>query len=156
MLDFEFSPPTVTIAAGGEVTWVNSGQAPHDATADENAFATDTIEPGDSGSVTIDEPGTYSYICTIHPQMQATVEVHGLEQRRRPLGPREALFLRGLGDGVRNAVVDLRVERVGTSSDASVSSAIARAAASFISRRDLAGARPRARRGRCRGSRGRC
>ena len=77
MLDFEFSPPTVTIAAGGEVTWVNSGQAPHDATADENAFATDTIEPGDSGRVTIDEPGTYSYICTIHPQMQATIEVAG-------------------------------------------------------------------------------
>ena len=77
MLDFEFSPPSVSVAAGGEVTWVNNGQAPHDATADDDAFATALLEPGDSESVTFDEPGSYSYICTIHPQMTATVEVTG-------------------------------------------------------------------------------
>ena len=77
MLDFEFSPPTVTIATGGKVTWVKNGQAPHDATAHDDSFATETIEPGDSCTVTFDEPGSFSYICTIHPQMKATVEVAG-------------------------------------------------------------------------------
>ena len=77
MLDFEFSPPSVTIAAGGKVTWINQGQAPHDATADDDSFATGTIDPGKLKSETFKEPGSYSYICTIHPQMQATIEVAG-------------------------------------------------------------------------------
>lgn len=77
MLDFEFAPPTITIAAGGEVTWVNEGQAPHDATADDDSFATELLDPGESESVTFDEPGSYSYICSIHPQMTGTIEVAG-------------------------------------------------------------------------------
>ena len=77
MLDYEFSPPTVTIATRGKVTWLNQGQAPHDATADDDSFATGTIEPGKLKSETFKEPGTYSYICTIHPQMTGTIEVVG-------------------------------------------------------------------------------
>ena len=77
MLDFEFSPPSVTIATRGKITWINQGQAPHDATADDDSFATGTIEPGKLKSETFKEPGTYSYICTIHPQMTGTIEVVG-------------------------------------------------------------------------------
>jgi plastocyanin len=77
MLDFEFAPPTITIATGGEVTWVNEGQAPHDATADDDSFATELLDPGESESVTFDKPGSYSYICSIHPQMTGTIEVVG-------------------------------------------------------------------------------
>src|SRR5688572_12423059 len=36
MLDYEFSPANVTIATGGKITWINQGQAPHDATADDD------------------------------------------------------------------------------------------------------------------------
>ena len=77
MLDFEFSPANATIATGGKITWLNQGQAPHDATADDGSFATGTLEPGKLKSETFDEPGTYSYICTIHPQMEGTIEVVG-------------------------------------------------------------------------------
>ena len=77
MLDFEFSPPAVTIATGGKITWINQGQAPHDATADDDSFGTGTIDPGKLKAETFDEPGTYSYICTIHPQMTGTIEVAG-------------------------------------------------------------------------------
>ena len=77
MLDYEFSPASITIAAGGKVTWINQGQAPHDATADDDSFGTGTIEPGKLKAETFDEPGTYSYICTIHPQMTGTIEVAG-------------------------------------------------------------------------------
>ncbi len=36
------------------------------------------MSSGDTFSFTFEDPGTYSYICTIHPsQMQATVVVEG-------------------------------------------------------------------------------
>ena len=73
--DFFFSPGTVTIAVGDTVTWRNSGQAPHNATANNGSFGTGTINAGSSGSHTFNSAGTFSYICTIHPQMKGTVRV---------------------------------------------------------------------------------
>jgi plastocyanin len=77
MIDFSFEPATVTIQAGGKVTWQNEGEAPHTATADDGAFDTGTVDPGKLKSETaaFKEPGSFSYICEIHPQMKGTVEV---------------------------------------------------------------------------------
>jgi hypothetical protein len=75
MGDFFFSPPSVTIAVGDTVTWHNSGQAPHTATANDGSFDTGTINAGGSGSHTFNSAGTFSYICTIHPNMHGTVRV---------------------------------------------------------------------------------
>jgi hypothetical protein len=65
----------VTIAVGDTVTWRNTGQAPHNATADDGSFKTQTIENGQSASHTFNQAGTFSYICTIHPNMKGTVRV---------------------------------------------------------------------------------
>jgi LPXTG-motif cell wall-anchored protein len=65
----------VTVAVGDTVTWHNSGQAPHTATADDGSFDTGTINAGGSGSHTFSSAGTFSYICTIHPNMHGTVRV---------------------------------------------------------------------------------
>jgi plastocyanin len=73
--DFFFSPASVTIAVGDTVTWRNTGEAPHNATANNGSFGTGTINPGGSGSHTFTSAGTFSYICTIHPQMKGTVRV---------------------------------------------------------------------------------
>ena len=73
--DFTFGPNSVTITAGGTVTWTNSDAAPHTATGDGGSFDTGTINPGGSQSITFDTPGTYSYICSIHPNMTGTVVV---------------------------------------------------------------------------------
>jgi plastocyanin len=77
MVDFSFQPPTVTVQAGGKVTWQNQGQAPHTATADGGAFDTGTVDSGKLKSETaaFKETGTFPYICEIHPEMQGTVEV---------------------------------------------------------------------------------
>jgi plastocyanin len=77
MLDYEFSPPSITIAAGGKVTWLNQGQAPHTATADDGSFDTGTVDPGKLKAETFKQPGTYTYTCSIHPQMTGTIEVAG-------------------------------------------------------------------------------
>ncbi|HET9119579.1 MAG TPA: cupredoxin family copper-binding protein [Solirubrobacterales bacterium] len=75
MGDLFFSPASVTVAVGDTVTWRNTGQAPHNATADDGSFKTPTIENGQSASHTFNQAGTFSYICTIHPQMKGTIRV---------------------------------------------------------------------------------
>jgi plastocyanin len=75
MGDLFFSPASVTVAVGDTVTWHNTGQAPHNATADDGSFKTPTINNGGSASHTFSQAGTFSYICTIHPQMKGTVRV---------------------------------------------------------------------------------
>jgi plastocyanin len=42
MGDFFFSPGSVTVAVGDTVTWKNTGQAPHNAAADNGSFKTPT------------------------------------------------------------------------------------------------------------------
>ena len=75
MGDLFFSPASVTIAVGDTVTWRNTGQAPHNATADDGSFETPTLNNGQSASHTFSQAGTFSYICTIHPNMKGTVRV---------------------------------------------------------------------------------
>jgi plastocyanin len=75
MGDFFFSPASVTVSVGDTVTWRNTGQAPHNATGNGGSFSTTTIDNGESASHTFNSAGTFSYICTIHPQMKGTVRV---------------------------------------------------------------------------------
>jgi hypothetical protein len=75
MADFFFSPGSVTVAVGDTVTWHNSGQAPHTATADNGSFDTGTVNAGGSASHRFTTAGTFTYTCTIHPNMHGTVRV---------------------------------------------------------------------------------
>jgi plastocyanin len=75
IVEFAYDPDPTTIQAGGKVTWINRDSAPHTATADDGSFDTGTIEQGKLKSESFKRPGTYTYICTIHPDMQGTVEV---------------------------------------------------------------------------------
>jgi plastocyanin len=75
MGDFFFSPSSVTVAVGDTVTWRNNGQAPHNATADDGSFKTPDLNQGQSASETFNRAGTFSYICTIHPNMKGTIRV---------------------------------------------------------------------------------
>ena len=73
--DFKFSPGTTTIHVGDTITWTNSGPSPHTATANDGSFDTGTLAKGASASHTFSQPGTFAYICKIHPFMQGTVVV---------------------------------------------------------------------------------
>ncbi|HEX2368388.1 MAG TPA: cupredoxin domain-containing protein [Acidimicrobiia bacterium] len=74
IVDFEFSAPA-SVAAGAEITVVNNGEATHTWTEPNGAFDTGRIAPGSSATVTIDAPGTYDYVCSIHSSMTGTIEV---------------------------------------------------------------------------------
>lgn len=72
---FRFTPTTVTIAAGGTVTWTNRDAAPHTATGDEGEFDSGTLEQGATFPHAFPAPGTYEYRCDIHSSMRGTVVV---------------------------------------------------------------------------------
>ena len=67
IVDFDFSPRRLTVAAGTKVTWSNTGQRPHTATDRGGTFDTKPIAPGASAEVTLSSPGTYFYFCRINP-----------------------------------------------------------------------------------------
>ena len=72
--DFKFKPIDVTLKAGGKVTWVNRDASPHTATQ-AGGFDTGTLPKGASKTETFAKPGTYAYICALHPFMKGTVIV---------------------------------------------------------------------------------
>jgi plastocyanin len=67
IVDFDFSPRTLTVEAGTKVTWTNTGERPHTATDRGGTFDTRPIAPGASAEVTLSTPGTYFYFCRINP-----------------------------------------------------------------------------------------
>src|SRR5687767_7478951 len=70
VVDFAFEPATITVPAGASVTWTNSGSRPHTVTADDGSFDSGRLDPGEQFSQTFDQPGTFTYFCGFHPEMQ--------------------------------------------------------------------------------------
>lgn len=73
--DFDFFPRELTVEPGTTITWVNRDTVPHDATDEAGAWASAMLEKDESDTLTFDSPGVYQYLCSIHPDMKATVTV---------------------------------------------------------------------------------
>jgi len=71
--DFEFSPTSYTVKAGEKVTWENTGEQIHNVKG--KGFFSRAINAGDTYEFTFKKPGSYEYVCTLHPQMKAMVVV---------------------------------------------------------------------------------
>lgn len=70
--EFRFEPDPVSIAAGETVTWSNVGSSRHTVTAASDAavdplFKSPPVQPDDTFVQVFNEPGTYNYFCSIHP-----------------------------------------------------------------------------------------
>jgi len=72
---YRFSPASITIAAADAVTWTNNGRVPEGHNVKGDGFESGTLEAGQSYSHTFSSPGTFPYICSIHPFMKGTVTV---------------------------------------------------------------------------------
>lgn len=72
---FAFSPANITVKVGTTVTWTNQDQDAHTVTAKNGSFGSSALDTGASYKFTFTKPGTYDYLCTIHPFMTATVVV---------------------------------------------------------------------------------
>lgn len=78
MQNIQFSPANISVKEGQTVTWSNNESVGHDVTADDGSFksgAAGGLMQGDSFEHKFTKPGTYSYKCTIHPNMTGKVEV---------------------------------------------------------------------------------
>jgi plastocyanin len=73
---FTFQPNVVTVPAGETVEWKNRDIVPHTATSLDGAtFNSGQIQTGGSWRVTLRKRGSYGYLCTLHPNMKATLIV---------------------------------------------------------------------------------
>ncbi|MEY9927561.1 plastocyanin [Catenulispora sp. GP43] len=77
IMNFAFSPAALTVKAGTTVTWTNKDSDAHTVTSQGpgGPLGSAALATGQSYSYTFTKPGTYSYLCTIHPFMTATVTV---------------------------------------------------------------------------------
>ncbi len=73
--NFSFTPQTLTIPQGTKVTWVNADDIPHTVVADDKTFKSKVLDTDEAFAFTFDQPGTYSYFCSIHPKMTAKIIV---------------------------------------------------------------------------------
>lgn len=75
---FAFSPAKITVTPGTKVTWTNKDSVAHTVTSDNNSWTdSGSVGNGSHFSVTFSKPGTYTYHCSIHPSMVASVVVAG-------------------------------------------------------------------------------
>lgn len=74
--EFLFGPETVQVVKGQLVNWTNADDAPHQVTVQgQNTLRTGVILKGQSVAMRFDQPGTYDYICGLHPAMKGKIEV---------------------------------------------------------------------------------
>jgi plastocyanin len=75
--EFTFDPEPVAVRACDSVAWANVHDQAHTSTGDgTQRWTTGNLAPGDrSEPVRFEAPGSYSYLCALHPFMTGTVEV---------------------------------------------------------------------------------
>jgi YVTN family beta-propeller protein len=73
--NFAFAPATLEVPVGVPVTWSNDDGAPHGLAYADRSEGTDVLLPGRTFVRTFDRPGTYDYVCAVHPYMQGKVVV---------------------------------------------------------------------------------
>lgn len=70
----QFAPITVNAKVGDTVIWLNKDPFPHTATS-LGRFDSGNIRSGMSWRFKAKKKGTFPYICTLHPNMKATLVV---------------------------------------------------------------------------------
>lgn len=76
--NFAFGPASATISVGDTVTWTNNEDSiGHTTASDDGLWQSDLLQPGDGFERTFDEAGTFTYFCSIHPSMKASITVEG-------------------------------------------------------------------------------
>jgi plastocyanin len=70
-----YAPGTQKIQAGTWVTWSNNGQDAHTVTAVDGSFDSGNLDPSEGFSWFFDQPGTFQYVCALHPWMTGKIVV---------------------------------------------------------------------------------
>ncbi|TML09334.1 MAG: plastocyanin [Actinobacteria bacterium] len=73
MKNIQFNPTSQTVKVGTPVKWVNEDTVPHNVQG--GPLHSSTFGEGGSYEFTPKTAGTITYVCTIHPNMKATLKV---------------------------------------------------------------------------------
>jgi plastocyanin len=73
--DFMFAPTALTVKAGSVVSWTNQDNEPHTVASDAGVFRSGALDTNESFTFKFDKPGTYHFLCSIHPYMVGTITV---------------------------------------------------------------------------------
>lgn len=74
---YSFSPGTLTIRVGENVTWTNTNSVQHNVVSDSSAdpFTSGILNNGQTYTHQFNQVGTFPYHCSIHPTMTGTIVV---------------------------------------------------------------------------------
>jgi plastocyanin len=75
IVNFRFTPAELTVKAGTTIRWTNHGYVPHTVNFTDGAVNSGVLNNGNQFTHTFSTPGTYPYICHIHPFMHGTIVV---------------------------------------------------------------------------------
>jgi plastocyanin len=77
IVNFLFEPQEAQVSPGTKVTWTNKDSAPHNVQdlSDLNIPISKDLAQNETFSITYEKPGTYPYVCSLHPWMTGTVKV---------------------------------------------------------------------------------
>jgi plastocyanin len=76
MIDnFKFSPVPLTVTVGSTVTWLNRDDIPHSILVPALRVHSHPMDTDESFALRFDKPGTYEYICGLHPFMHGSILV---------------------------------------------------------------------------------
>jgi plastocyanin len=70
-----YAPANRTIAPGTWVTWSNDGEDAHTVTAVDGSFDSGNLDPSEGFSWFFDQPGTFTYVCSLHTWMTGKIVV---------------------------------------------------------------------------------
>jgi plastocyanin len=71
-----FNPSTITVTAGTTINWTNKDAITHTVTSDTKLFDSGSIGANGTYSFTFATAGSFSYHCSVHPTMTASVTVN--------------------------------------------------------------------------------
>lgn len=73
--DALYVPDPIRVHVGQTIMWTNTDTDPHDVSADSGAFYSGPIGTDGRWRWKATKPGTYTYTCTLHPDMHGTIIV---------------------------------------------------------------------------------
>jgi plastocyanin len=75
ILNFKFTPAALTVRVGSPVVWTNKDTVAHTVNFTTDGINSTVLNQNDQFTHTFTTPGTYAYICSIHPFMHGSVIV---------------------------------------------------------------------------------
>jgi plastocyanin len=74
--NFTFAPKELTVPVGTTVKWTNRDDIPHTVVeAGSRIFRSKALDTDDTFSYTFGSAGTFTYFCSLHPQMTGKIIV---------------------------------------------------------------------------------